>query len=213
MYLGRILAVGSTEAGKFVAYRVSSRSFPNRMVNTFEDRAAIIPKEGHEKDIFKNPYIAYNCIRIVDDVAVVTNGSHTDIIAEKIASGMNIRDSIALTLLTMDYEKDELNTPRIAGATTLDGDSYIGIVTKEGIIVEQVKAEQCSYISTYEHIKPNYRFRVDRQPQARDPSLSRSAWQSGPDHPGGDGQRESKCGGSDLAPRRTRKILHVQPPE
>jgi IMP cyclohydrolase len=91
----------------------------------------------------------------VDDVAVVTNGSHTDIIAEKIASGMNIRDSIALTLLTMDYEKDELNTPRIAGATTLDGDSYIGIVTHDGIIVEKVKEDQCSYISTYEHTKPN----------------------------------------------------------
>ena len=156
MYLGRILAVGSTEEGKFVAYRVSSRSFPNRMVKTFEDRAAIVPKEGHEKDVFKNPYIAYNCIKIVDDVAVVSNGAHTDIIAEKIASGMNIRDSIALTLLTMDYEKDELNTPRIAGATTLDGDSYIGIVTRDGIVVEKVKSDQCSYISTYEHIKPNY---------------------------------------------------------
>ncbi|MCZ3365127.1 MULTISPECIES: IMP cyclohydrolase [Methanobacterium] len=155
MYLGRMLAVGSTESGKFVAYRVSSRSFPNRMVNVFEDRAAIVPKEGHEKDVFVNPYIAYNCIRIVDDVAVVTNGSHTDIIAEKIDSGMSIRDSIALTLLTMDYEKDELNTPRIAGATTLDGDSYIGIVTHDGIIVEKVKEDQCSYISTYEHTKPN----------------------------------------------------------
>jgi IMP cyclohydrolase len=156
MYLGRILALGSTKAGNFVAYRVSSRSFPNRMVKTFEDRASIVPKEGHEKDVFKNPYIAYNCIRIVGDVAVVSNGSHTDIIAEKIASGMNIRDSIALTLLTMDYEKDELNTPRIAGATTLDGESYIGIVTHEGIIVEKVKPREACYISTYEQIKPEY---------------------------------------------------------
>ena len=156
MYLGRILAVGSTEKGNFVAYRVSSRSFPNRMVKTFEDRAAIVPKEGYETDVFKNPYIAYNCIRIVDDVAVVSNGAHTDIIAEKIASGMNIRDSIALTLLTMDYEKDDFNTPRIAGATTLDGESYVGIVTRESVIVEKVNTGECSYISTYEHIKPNY---------------------------------------------------------
>ncbi len=156
MYLGRILAVGSNNEGNFVAYRVSSRSFPNRMVKIFEDRAAIIPKEGHETDIFKNPYIAYNCIRIVDDIAVVSNGAHTDIIAEKIASGMNIRDSIALTLLTMDYEKDDFNTPRIAGATTLDGESYIGIVTHEGIIVEKVRPAEACYISTYEHIKPNY---------------------------------------------------------
>lgn len=156
MYLGRILAVGSSDEGNFVAYRVSSRSFPNRMVKIFEDRAAIIPKEGHETDIFKNPYIAYNCIRIVNDIAVVSNGSHTDIIAEKIASGMNIRDSIALTLLTMDYEKDDFNTPRIAGATTLDGESYIGIVTHEGIIVEKVRPKEACYISTYEHTKPNY---------------------------------------------------------
>jgi IMP cyclohydrolase len=156
MYLGRILAVGSTEMGNFVAYRVSSRSFPNRMVKTFENRAAIVPKEGHEKDVFKNPYIAYNCIRIVDDIAVVSNGAHTDIIAEKIASGMNIRDSIALTLLTMDYEKDDFNTPRIAGATTLGGDSYIGIVTHEDLIVEKVRADEACYISTYEHTKPNY---------------------------------------------------------
>jgi len=156
MYLGRILAVGSTEKGNFVAYRVSSRSFPNRMVKTFEDRAAIVPKEGYETDVFKNPYIAYNCIRIVNDVAVVSNGAHTDIIAEKIASGMNIRDSIALTLLSMDYEKDDFNTPRIAGATTLDGESYIGIVTKESVVVERVNKDECSYISTYEHIKPNY---------------------------------------------------------
>jgi IMP cyclohydrolase len=156
MYLGRILAVGSNKEGNFVAYRVSSRSFPNRMVKIFEDRAAIIPKEGHETDIFKNPYIAYNCIRIVNDIAVVSNGAHTDIIAEKIASGMNMRDSIALTLLTMDYEKDDFNTPRIAGATSLDGESYLGIVTHEGIIVEKVRPEEACYISTYEHIKPNY---------------------------------------------------------
>lgn len=156
MYLGRILAVGCSEAGNFAAYRVSSRSFPNRMVKIFDDRASIVPKEGHEGDVFKNPYIAYNCIRIVDDIAVVSNGAHTDIIAEKIASGMNIRDSIALTLLTMDYEKDDFNTPRIAGATIMGGDSYIGIVTDSDLIVEKVRADEACYISTYEHVKPNY---------------------------------------------------------
>ncbi len=154
MYLGRILAVGSNETGNFVAYRVSSRSFPNRMTRTFTNRVAVIPKEGYEKDVFESPYIAYNCIRLVDDIAVVSNGSHTDVIAEKIASGMNIRDSITLSLMTMDYEKDDFNTPRIAGATTLDGESYIGIVTHEKVLVEKVPAGEASYISTYEHIKP-----------------------------------------------------------
>ena len=154
MYLGRILAVGSTESGKFVAYRVSSRSFPNRIAKSFEDRVSIVPTEGNEKDVFKNPYIAYNSIKIVDDIAVVSNGSHTDVIADKIASGMNIRDSIALSLLSMDYEKDDFKTPRIAGATTLQGDSYIGIVTHEDLIVQKVETGKCAYISTYEHTKP-----------------------------------------------------------
>lgn len=154
MYLGRILAVGSTDQGKFVAYRVSSRSFPNRTAKSFEDRVAIVPIEGHEKDVFKNPYIAYNCIRMVDDVAVVSNGSHTDVIAEKIASGMNIRDALCLSLLTMDYEKDDYNTPRIAGATSMEGESYLGIVTHESVIVEKVPKGKSAYIATYEHIKP-----------------------------------------------------------
>jgi IMP cyclohydrolase len=154
MYLGRILAVGSTESGKFVAYRVSSRSFPNRIAKSFENRVSIVPTEGNEKDVFKNPYIAYNSIKIVDDIAVVSNGSHTDVIADKIDSGMNIRDSIALSLLSMDYEKDDFNTPRIAGATTLNGDSYIGIVTHEDLLVQKVEKGKCAYISTYEHTKP-----------------------------------------------------------
>jgi IMP cyclohydrolase len=154
MYLGRILSVGSNEKGSFVAYRVSSRSFPNRMAKSFEESAAIIPKEGHEKDIFESPYIAYNCIKIVGDVAVVSNGSHTDVIADKIEVGMNIRDAIALSLLTMDYEKDDYNTPRIAGAVTKSGEAYIGIVTHEKLIVEKVPAGEVNYISTYEHNTP-----------------------------------------------------------
>jgi IMP cyclohydrolase len=155
MYLGRILAVGSTDKGKFAAYRVSSRSFPNRMTKGYDDRVAIVPKEGFETDVFKNPYIAYNCIKIVGNVAVVSNGSHTDVIAEKIASGMGIRDALGLSLMTMDYEKDDYNTPRIAGAVTLDGDAYLGIVTHESLIVEKVPENKSAYIATYEHTSPN----------------------------------------------------------
>lgn len=154
MYLGRILAVGSNEEGSFVAYRVSSRSFPNRMTKSFPESVAVVPKEGFEKDIYKSPYIAYNCIRIVDDIAVVSNGSHTDVIAEKIASGMTIRDALALSLLTMDYEKDDFQTPRIAGASTMNGASYIGIVTADKVIVDKVPPGEASYIATYEHTSP-----------------------------------------------------------
>jgi IMP cyclohydrolase len=160
MYLGRILSVGMNSEGKpFVAYRVSSRSFPNRMAKDFDDKAAIIPKEGYEKDIFENAYIAYNCIKIVDDIAIVSNGSHTDVIADKIAVGMNIKDAMALSLLTMDYEKDDFNTPRIAGVVSPNADEssyecYIGIVTHEKILVEKVEFGKAAYISTYECQSP-----------------------------------------------------------
>ncbi|MBE2900355.1 IMP cyclohydrolase [Methanothermobacter thermautotrophicus] len=153
MYLGRILAVGRNSKGSFVAYRVSSRSFPNRTTSIHEDRVAVVPVEGHEGDVFRNPYIAYNCIRIVGDTAVVSNGSHTDTIADKVALGMNLRDAIGLSLLAMDYEKDELNTPRIAAAIN-GSEAFIGIVTADGIRVSRVPEDTAMYISTYEQTEP-----------------------------------------------------------
>ncbi|MCQ2970096.1 IMP cyclohydrolase [Methanobrevibacter gottschalkii] len=155
MYTGRILSTGMNCEGKpFIAYRVSSRSFPNRQCLKFENRAAIVPKEGFEKDIFENPYITYNCIRIVDDVAIVSNGSQTDVISDKISLGMNLRDAMAYSLLTMDYEKDSYNTPRIAAVVTASTDEdgygcYIGIVNDNKILVEQVPHGKAAFISTY----------------------------------------------------------------
>ena len=160
MYLGRILSVGMNSDGRpFVAYRVSSRSFPNRMAKDFDGKAAIIPKEGYEKDIFENAYIAYNCVKIVGDIAIVSNGSHTDVIADKIAVGMNIKDAMAYSLLTMDYEKDDFNTPRIAGVITSNTDEssyecYIGIVTHEKILVKKVDFGKAAFISTYKCQSP-----------------------------------------------------------
>ncbi len=155
MYTGRILSTGMNCDGKpFIAYRVSSRSFPNRQCLKYDGRAAVVPIEGFEKDIFKNAYIAYNCIRIVDDIAIVSNGSQTDVIADKISLGMGIRDAMAYSLLTMDYEKDDYNTPRIAAAVKSSDkedeyECYIGIVNDNKILVEQVPFGEAAFISTY----------------------------------------------------------------
>ena len=160
MYLGRIVSAGMTTDGKpFIAYRVSSRSFPNRQAKKGEGEAAIIPKEGFETDIFKNTYIAYNCIKIVGDKAIVSNGSQTDVIADKISLGMNIKDALTYSLLTMDYEKDDYHTPRIAAVTSSasgkdDYECYIGIVTDEKILVEKVGYVEAVFISTYECVDP-----------------------------------------------------------
>ena len=155
MYTGRILSIGMNNDGKpFAAYRVSSRSFPNRQCLKYENRAAVVPKEGFEKDIYKNAYIAYNSIRIVNGMAVVSNGSQTDVIADKLSVGMNIRDALAYSLLTMDYEKDDYNTPRIAGVVTSSNKEdeygcYIGIVNDNKLLVEAVPYGDAAFISTY----------------------------------------------------------------
>lgn len=154
MYLGRIISIGSNDNGSYASYRVSSRSFPNRKSVVNDEKVAIVPTEGSEGDIFKNPYISYNCIDIVDDICVISNGSHTDIIAGKIREGMNVRDALALTLLTMDYEKDDYNTPRIAGAINFEGEGYIAIVRDDGLEVKKVNPGECYYVSTYEHNSP-----------------------------------------------------------
>ena len=158
MYVGRIVAVGRTPQGRAaVLYRVSSRSFPNRRTVTTPRGLAVVPIEGHEKDIFKNPYIAYNAVRLAGDVAVATNGSQTDPIAEKIASGMSIRDAMVQALIALDYEKDTYNTPRIAVAVARDADEgWGGIVRRDGLHVRAfpLKAGTCFYFATYEVSDP-----------------------------------------------------------
>ena len=158
MYIGRIVAFGMTKANKVCAmYRVSSRSFPNRMAVENGGKIAIVPRPGAESDLAKNPYISYNCLRIAGEWAIATNGSQTDPITEKIAMGMPVRDAIALGLLAMDYEKDSLDTPRIAAA--IDAETKIctlGIVRKDAILVKQFEAKNgvVYYLSTYEKNAP-----------------------------------------------------------
>ncbi len=154
MYVGRIVAVGRTQAGANAGlYRVSSRSFPNRRAVDLNGRLAVVPREGHEGDLQKNPYIAYDCLRVAGDWAVVSNGSHTDPIAEKIEAGTPVRDALASALLTLDYEKDDYRTPRIAGVVPLAGDeAWLGVVRHDALVVKAVELVpgRAVWLATYE---------------------------------------------------------------
>lgn len=156
MYVGRIVSVGRTVDGRLcAAYRVSSRSFPNRTAVLGDRKVSIVPKAGHEGDVLKNPYIAYNCVRIVrnGDVAVATNGSQTDVIAEKIDEGMPIREALVLASLMLDYEKDAYNTPRISAVVDKHiGAGWLGIVRHDGLEVQRIPLEfgRIWYVATYE---------------------------------------------------------------
>ena len=154
MYIGRIVAFGMTKENKVCAmYRVSSRSFPNRRAVENNGNIAIIPREGAEGDLAKNPYISYNCLRVAGEWAIATNGSQTDPITEKIAAGMPVRDAITMCLLAMDYEKDSLDTPRVVAVVGRKSKlGYLGIVRKDAVMVREFKLEPgvARYISTYE---------------------------------------------------------------
>lgn len=159
MYVGRIVAVGRTSAGANTAlYRVSSRSFPNRQAVDLGGKLAIVPRPGHEADIQKNPYIAYNCVRTANSWAIVTNGSHTDPIVEKVSQGVPLRDALASCLLAMDYEKDDYDTPRIAAAVPVVGEiGWLAIVRRDALVVKEVPLEagRASWVATYEANEPS----------------------------------------------------------
>ncbi|CAI48457.1 inosine-5'-monophosphate cyclohydrolase, archaeal-type [Natronomonas pharaonis DSM 2160] len=145
MYVGRFIVVAPDRA----AYRVSSRSFPNRRIVDRDGTLTVGPTEdAPETD---NPYISYNCLRTVgDDYAVVGNGTQVDPIAEKLSLGYPPRDALAESLLALDYEKDDYDTPRIAGV--VGDESYIGTVRRDALIVEAV--EEPTLVATYEKSEP-----------------------------------------------------------
>jgi IMP cyclohydrolase len=149
MYVGRFLVVGPGIA----AYRVSSRSFPNRMVTERDGALTVGPTpDAPETD---NPYIAYNCVRTADPgdgpVAVVGNGSHVDPVAEKVDLGYPARDALALALLALDFEKDDYDTPRIAGVVS-DSEAYAATVRRDALLVEAV--DEPTLVATYERDTP-----------------------------------------------------------
>ncbi len=163
MYVGRIVAVGKNKYGKLTAmYRVSSRSFPNRQSKQIGETIAIVPKEGFEQDIYKNPYISYHCLRLSENYAVVANGTHTDPIAEKLSGGMSVRDAMITVLHGMDYEHDSYNTPRITAVIDTEAQTgTLGIIRHDGIFVKSfvLKAGQAYYVATYEQNYPSEEFK------------------------------------------------------
>jgi len=153
MYVGRIVIVGLSQGRSFVAYRVSSRSFPNRRAEVRGQSIMVSPLDS--ADLARNPYIAYNCIRasgnVADDFAVVSNGTHTDMIFERIQDGQRPMDAIALSLAAYGYERDELDTPRIAGAVR-GNHAWLGIAKKDELRIRQfdLQGDLAFLVATYE---------------------------------------------------------------
>lgn len=146
MYLGRFVIITPSLG----VYRVSSRSFPERKIVSRDEGETLTVIPTAEAEPTDNPYVSYNCARRVSDTVVVGNGSHVDPITEKLELGYPARDALALGLLALDYEKDEYNTPRIAG--TVGETASVGIVRDDAVLVEEVR--EPTLVATYEKDAP-----------------------------------------------------------
>lgn len=149
MYVGRIIVVGRTGGKSWAGYRVSSRSFPNRRAEVRGNSVMVSPIDP--RDLARNPYIAYNCIRTNGDVAVVANGTQADMIIEKIDDGQRPLDAIALSLVAYGYERDELDTPRLAGAVR-GSKACLGIAMKGEFRFKEIPLSdnEAFMVATYE---------------------------------------------------------------
>ena len=150
MYVGRFVVVAPGIGG----YRVSSRSFPNRRISDRGETLTVGPTpDAPDTD---NPYVSYNCARAVETptgepLAALGNGSHVDPIAEKLERGYPARDALASTLLALDFEKDDYDTPRVAGVVGADA-AVIGTVRRDALLVEAV--DEPTVVATYETDSP-----------------------------------------------------------
>ena len=150
MYVGRLLVVGPGVG----AYRVSSRSFPNREIEDRDGRLAVVPSA--EAETTDNPYVSYDCLH-VDEAGgdgprvALGNGTHVGAVAGKLDLGYPPRDALATALLATDFERDDYDTPRIAGVVTAAG-ATVGIVRRDALVVRRVADP--TLVATYERDDP-----------------------------------------------------------
>lgn len=153
MYVGRIVGVGRAADGRLVsAYRVSSRSFPNRNAEASGRSVQIVPRPGSPDAGSDSPYIAYECLVWNERFAVASNGSHTRSIFERLKAGNTPRDAMLSVLAGLDREFDEHDTPRICGLfDALNDTLWLGSVMATALAVGpvQVKPGQMAYVTTY----------------------------------------------------------------
>jgi IMP cyclohydrolase len=109
VYVGPIVAVGATPSGlPAIAYRISSRSHRDRTITVDGDRGQV-----HQRDE-DDPYVEYECARVVGPLVVVGNGSHVSAMADRLQAGSGPFDAAVLVLAALGHHQDGGETPRIA---------------------------------------------------------------------------------------------------
>ena len=173
MYVGRIVGVGRNRKGDLIAaYRVSSRLYPNRNAEKLGNTVKIIAQPGSADAASNSPYIALECLIWNARFAVVSNGTHTRPIYERLKAGNAPRDAIVSVLVGLDREFDQRDTPRICGLVDLaENRVWLGSITAASLSVMPIEAQlgQLAYITTYEFPLPRVE-QIDSDFDAADPN-------------------------------------------
>lgn len=164
-YVGRLVGLGLTNSGKpLIFYRVASRSFPNRQIGHSEQGAFVLPTPGFEADTQHNTFILYRAYGLHGMQAVVSNGSHTDLLLSRLNAGHHPKDALSFVLSVMGVEGDGQETPRIAAIVDISsGLGFLGVVTSKTLHIETIQlAEKKFHIAATQHLtKPTGLFLAD----------------------------------------------------
>ncbi|MCP8304041.1 MAG: hypothetical protein H3Z50_01005 [archaeon] len=161
MYLGRIIAFGSTrEERPCCAYAVSgrSRSSKARKAVVYDKKITIEPLgQVSEEQRYQASLIFYDCIISREDppLVVIGNGRQVNPIFN-ISSSEDFPTTMSRVLKEFGPEPDRYSTPRIAGALkkySINGDwvSYVGMITSDNIDVKfiGIQRNKLIYLATY----------------------------------------------------------------
>ncbi|AIU70551.1 IMP cyclohydrolase [Thermococcus eurythermalis] len=135
-YTGRTLGIGLMKGKPFAFYLLCSRSFPRRRAIVREN--AVYIENLTQTD---NPYVSYPVVRLLEDYAVVTNGLQTDFIAQTL-EWESPKKALIHVLDALDYERDDYNTPRIAGIIGKDGRGWLGFAGKDEFWVRELELKE-----------------------------------------------------------------------
>jgi len=154
LYVGRLCLVGVSKTGAVVAaYLLSSRTFPERMIDIEATTAKVIAKGSSAKDYPSK--IFYDCIKVVkideSAVLVVGNGPHTDYVESMVPRDSDLERPISDILEVLGHEKDEQKTPRIIGVAG-ENELVLAVASERGLDIKKFQAQpgKAYYVSTYQ---------------------------------------------------------------
>lgn len=128
-YPGRVVAAGWDECGyPILFYAITGRSGNSRNRILVSENGTVKTRAYDESKVEDPSLIIYTAFKSIGSTMIITNGDHTDTIAEYLEQGKSLEDAIA----SRTYEPDSPSyTPRI-GAVVSDDSICFFIIKRDG---------------------------------------------------------------------------------